>query len=365
MQKRIVVAQLGCGYWGPNLLRNFSADPNCLVKWVAEPSLKRQEYVRESFPKSTVTRDWKTPLVDPEVEAIIVATHASSHYEITKEALLAGKHVFVEKPLAMNTQEATELVDIAKSRKLTLMVGHTFLYNAAVRYLKKLIDEGEIGDIYYIYAQRLNLGQVRSDVNAWWNLAPHDISILNYLMGSAPVSVTATGVDYIQDGIQDIVFATLTWQDKRAAHVHVSWLDPSKTRKVIVVGSKKMVVYDDVAEDKILVFNKGVDKVPVLGESMDYDAINRFKLQQRAGDILIPKIAFQEPLKVEAAHFIESIRNGTEPLTGAEHGLEVVRVLEAGQQSLDIRSTVKLSEIGPRPAAASRNASDQEHDIAA
>lgn len=199
----IRLAQLGCGYWGPNLLRNFSSQSGCHVKWVAEPNLERRKYVEANYPKTQTTPDWRIAVGDPEVEAVIIATPAATHYALAKAVLDAGKHVLVEKPLTMVTSQADELVALASAKSRTLMVGHTFLYNPAVRYLKQLLDKGELGQIYYIYSQRLNLGQVRSDVNVWWNLAPHDISIMLYLMnGELPVSAVAQGVDYIQKALR-------------------------------------------------------------------------------------------------------------------------------------------------------------------
>src|ERR1044072_223311 len=313
----ITIAQIGCGYWGPNVLRNFSAQQDCWVKFVAEINPERQAYVRSNFPRSEVVSSLDAILNDKEVDAVIVATPASSHYALTKQVLQSGKHAFVEKPLATSTTEADELVRLAESSGKTLMVGHTFLYNAAVRYAKKLLSDDELGQLYYIYSQRLNLGQVRSDVNAWWNLAPHDVSILLYLMNNElPVSVTAEGVSYIQPGIEDVVFATLKWASGIIGHIHVSWLDPGKIRKMTLVGSRKMVVYDDVSDDKIAVYDKGVDRVPKIGERMDYDDHHKFQLIHRTGDIWLPKINFQEPLKTEASHFLECVRSGGVPLTG-------------------------------------------------
>jgi predicted dehydrogenase len=332
----ITVAQLGCGYWGPNLLRNFTAQRDCRVKWVAEASPERRAYVEQNYPRTAAVADWEAAVADSEVDAVVVATPASTHYELVKAALLAGKSAFVEKPLAMSVSEADELVRLAADRRLTLMVGHTFLYNAGVRYMKRLMDEGQLGAVFYLYCSRLNLGKVRSDVNAWWNLAPHDVSILLYLMGELPVTVSARGMDYIQPGIEDVVFATLTWANRVAAHIHVSWLDPGKIRKVTLVGSRKMVVYDDVSDEKICVLDRGVDRVPKAGEDMHYDHLNPFDfhLMHRTGDICLPHIDFQEPLKVETGHFLECVRTGQTPLTGPKHARDVVAVLEAGQRSL-------------------------------
>jgi predicted dehydrogenase len=331
----IVLAQLGCGYWGPNLLRNFSALPGCWVKWVAEPSEKRRAYVEQNYPRSQVTATWQVVLEDREVGAVVISTPASSHFELAQASLRAGKHTFVEKPLAMSTVEADILAALAAETGRTLMVGHTFLYNAAVRYIKDQLTAGDLGQVYYIYSQRLNLGQVRSDVNAWWNLAPHDVSILLYLMdGVLPVSITAQGVDYIQPGIEDVVFASLTWANRVCANIQVSWLDPGKVRKMTLVGSRKMVVYDDISDEKIAVYDKGVDRVPKAGERMDYDHFNNYQLLHRTGDVLLPRIDFQEPLKVEVSHFLDCLRTGQQPLTGPGHARDVVAILEAGQQSL-------------------------------
>ena len=342
--KEIVVAQIGCGYWGPNVLRNFSAQPGCWVKFVAEINKERQQYVTANFPRSHVLDDIDELLADTDVDAVIIATPASSHHAITKQALEAGKHVFVEKPLATTVRDADELVALAESNGKMLMAGHTFLYNAAVRYAKKLLAEESLGQLYYIYSQRLNLGQVRSDVNAWWNLAPHDVSILLYLMdGKLPASVSATGVSYIQPGIEDVVFATLKWANGVTGHIHVSWLDPGKIRKMTLVGSRKMVVYDDVSDDKITIFDKGVDRVPKIGERMDYDQSGDYQLIHRTGDILLPRISFQEPLKTEAAHFLDCLRNNTPPLTGPQHARDVVAVLEATQTALTTGQSVSLS----------------------
>ncbi len=338
-----IVAQLGCGYWGPNLLRNFTAQPQCWVKWLVDTNPQRRAYVEENYPKTKTTSVLEDVLKDPEVEAIVIATPASTHYQLAKLALQAGKHLLVEKPLAMTTIEADELVAEATANQRILMVGHTFLYNSAVHYLKQLLDKGELGQLYYIYGQRLNLGQVRADVNAWWNLAPHDVSILLYLMNDElPVTVTAHGIDYIQPHLEDVVFATLTWANRVTAHLHVSWLDPGKIRQMTVVGSRKMVVYDDVSDDKITILDKGVDRVPKIGEKMDYDNFNQYQIVHRSGDVWLPKINFQEPLKMEATHFLECVRTGRTPLTGGLQGRQVVAVLEAVQRALQSHQRVSL-----------------------
>lgn len=325
----IVLAQIGCGYWGPNLLRNFSALPDCRVKYVVEFSPDRRKFVEKSFPLTKAVESPQTAFADPEVTAVIIATPAGTHYQLAKEALLAGKHVFVEKPLATKATEVDELGRLAAERKLTLMVGHTFIYNAAVRYVKKLIDGGELGEVRYIYSQRLNLGRIRSDIDALWNFAPHDISIIQYWLGNPePLAVSRQGMDYMQDHIDDVVFLNVVYPGKIMANIHVSWLDPQKVRKMIVVGSRKMVVYDDMADDKITIYDKGIDRRAILGENMDFDAPQRMEYSYRSGDILLPQVKFTEPLKAEAEHYLDCIRNGREPLTGAGHARTVVSILE-------------------------------------
>lgn len=331
----IQIAQLGCGYWGPNLLRNFAAHPDCRVRWVAEESAERRNYVERSFSGVETTSQWERAVSDPEVDAVVIATPAATHAHLVRVALEMGKHVFVEKPLAMSRREAEELGRLSESAGRVLMVGHTFLYNPAVRYLKQLMDDGQFGAVFYLYSSRLNLGKVRADVNAWWNLAPHDVSILLYLMdGQLPTTVSATGMDYIQPGVEDVVFASLTWRNRVTAQVHVSWLDPGKVRRLTLVGSRKMAVYDDVSDDKICLLDRGVDRIPKLGEGMDYDHQDAYQIRHRTGDIHLPHIDFQEPLKLEAAHFLECVRTGQTPLTGPDHARDVVSVLEAGHRSL-------------------------------
>lgn len=328
-----VLAQIGCGYWGPNLLRNYSALPNCRVKYVVDSSPERRAFVEANFPRTKALDTYAPTLADPEVTGVIVATPAGTHFKLTKEALLAGKHVFVEKPLATSVAEVDELAALASERKLIVMAGHTFLYNAAVRYVKKLIDAGDLGEMRYIYSQRLNLGRIRSDIDALWNFAPHDISIIQYWLGDPePASVIRRGIDCVQSGIDDVVFLNILYPNKVMANIHVSWLDPQKVRKMVVVGSRKMVVYDDVADEKVIIYDKGIDVRSKLGEKMDYDRPLQYSFSHRSGDIHIPKIDFPEPLRTEAQHFLECIRDGREPLSGVTHARQVVRILESAQR---------------------------------
>jgi predicted dehydrogenase len=340
------VAQIGCGYWGPNLLRNLNALPDCRVKYVVDASPDRRGFVTKTYPSVGAVADVREAFGDPEVSAVVIATPAHTHAAMALEALRAGKHVFVEKPLATSVAEVDELAAAADERSLVLMVGHTFLYNAAVRYLRELIQSGSLGEIYYIYSHRLNLGVVRQDVDALWNLAPHDVSIINYLLGSGPLGVSATGTDYLQPGIADVVFMQLDYPGKARGSVHVSWLDPNKTRKMTVVGSRKMVVYDDVADDKITIYDKGVDA----GQpAMPFDKPG--PLKYRAGDILLPRIDFTEPIRTQLQHYLECVRTGRRPISDAANGRDVVAALEAASASM--RAQGARVELAPSPMATS------------
>jgi len=319
------VAQIGVGYWGPNLLRNLVANKGCRVSTVADLSSERREYVRGMYPAVKVTESIDEVLHDPGIEAVVIATPVATHFDLAMRALSAGKHIFIEKPMARSVAEVDEIGRLATEKDRVAMVGHTFLFNSAVRYVKKLIDSGELGDVRYIYSQRLNLGRIRSDVDALWNLAPHDISIIQYWLGDPkPLSITRRGSDFIQKGIDDVVFLNIQYPNKVMANVHVSWLDPLKVRLMVVIGSKKMVVYDDVAENKIAIYDKGIDPKEAQRENPAFD--------HRSGDVILPKIDFKEPLKVEIDHFVDCIQNGAKCLTGVDHARKVVEILATGSQ---------------------------------
>ncbi len=325
---------VGVGYWGPNLARNLNSAENASLAWVCDADQKSLGKIASSYPKTKTTTDINEMLAAADLDAVVVATPAGTHFDIAKQVLQAGKHAMVEKPLAMTGEECDELIDLAESKNLKLMVGHTFLYSPPVLKLKELVDSGDIGDVYYAYSTRVNLGRIRKDVNAMWNLAPHDIAIFLNLFGAAPVSVSAKGVTHIQPGIEDVVFMLLDFPNNITAHVHVSWLDPGKVRKLTLVGSQKMVVYDDTnADAKIQIFDKGVTKV-ANGSAESFTSFGEFQLLMRAGDVLIPKIAATEPLKMECQHFVDCIISGEQPLTDGVHAKQVVRVLEAAQESM-------------------------------
>lgn len=328
----IRVAQIGVGYWGPNLLRNLVQNKSFRVTHVGESSPDRRNYVHGQYPDIELVETAEEVLDHPEIDAVVIATPAGTHYEFARRALENGKHILVEKPLATTPENVEELGHMARTKSLTCMVGHTFLYNNAVRYLKQLVDSGDLGQVRYVYCQRLNLGRVRSDVDALWNLAPHDVSILQYLFGDpTPLSVSKTGMSYVQNGIHDVVFMNIVYPNRVMANVHVSWLDPFKTRRIVVVGSDRMVEYDDTAEHKIAIYDKGVDKMAVLGEHMDYDRTN-VSFSYRTGEVTYPKLEIAEPLQVEVSHFADCIRHGTPCLTGPEHALKITRILCASNE---------------------------------
>jgi predicted dehydrogenase len=324
----IKIAQLGVGYWGPNLLRNLVSNKRCTVTHVVDLAQERRDYVRKLYPAVSVSDVALAVMGDSGVDAVVIATPVASHHELALAALRAGKHILVEKPLATSIAQVDAIGAAARDKGRVAMVGHTFLFNAAVRYVKKLIDAGELGDIRYIYSQRLNLGRIRSDVDALWNFAPHDISIIQYWLNDpAPLSVVRRGIDYIQKDVDDVVFLNVMYPGKVMANIHVSWLDPQRIRTIVVVGSKKMVIYDDTAENKIAIYDKGIDRKAQLGQNMDYDDQHFPTFDHRSGDVLFPKIDFQEPLKVEIDHFLDCIEKGTTCITGIDHARKVVQIL--------------------------------------
>lgn len=323
----ITIGQVGLGRWGPNVLRNFMALQDSRVKICCDLDEQVLLKVRAQYPDVQATHDYKQLLADPEIDAVVVTAPAKVHYSLAKAALERGKHVFVEKPIALQVAEAHELVSLARAQDVRLMVGHLLLYHPAVRQLKMYIDEGELGDVRYIYSQRLNLGQVRQDENAMWSLAPHDISVALYLLAQEPVSVSAQGCDFLRPGIHDLVFLAMRFANGSMVHCHVSWLDPHKVRRFTVVGSQKMAFFDDMASrEKLRIFDQGVD-FPEVG----YGDLHTL----RFGDIYVPRIVMREPLRLECQHFIDCIQEAKTPLTDGENGLAVLRVLAAAQQSLE------------------------------
>ena len=288
------------------------------------------ESVRAEYPGAATTSRYEEVLQDSSIEAVVIASFASQHFEQARLALAAKKHVLVEKPMTLGPEEAEELVLLADQVGSCLMVGHLLLYHPAVAKMKALVDDREIGDLFYLYSQRLNLGRVRKDENALWSFGPHDVAVAVYLFGNEPETVTAKGEAFLQKGVVDVVFVTLHFPGRKLAHIHLSWLDPHKTRRTTIVGSKKMVVFDDMEPtDKVRIYDKGVDIKPQAVAYEDY-------LHVRFGDVLIPHIGSSEPLRVECQHFLDCVRTGNRPRSDGRQGLQVIRVLAAAQRSLDL-----------------------------
>lgn len=335
--EKMKLGLIGYGYWGPNLARIISESDSCELKYCADLVEASRKQVKDKYPGVTATADYHEILNDKEVKAVFIVTPTKSHYRIAKDCLEAGKHVFIEKPLTYGYKEAEELVAMAAKKKVTLMVGHLFLYNSAVRYIKDFIDSGELGTIRHLHFQRRNLGPIRSDVNVMWDLAPHDISMLLYFLKEKPVSVTASGECYLQKGIQDVVSASIRFEHKVMANIILSWIDPIKIRDITLVGSKKMLLFDDVhVSEKIKIFDKNAN---IIEKTRDV-SFSEFQIAVHSGGITIPAINYKEPLKEEFMHFIDCIRNGKKPLTDGRNGADVVRLLEAMQKSLDNNSAL-------------------------
>ncbi len=329
MSKVLSVGVAGCGYWGPNLIRNFSSLADCRVKAVCDLDDKRLAHMKSLYPSTTTTRNFDDLAGDKEIDAIAVVTPVNLHFELAKKALQAGKHVFIEKPMAPSAVQCNELVELAAKKKLTLMVGHTFIYSTPVRRIKEIIDSGDLGEVQYIASRRLNLGLFQKDINVAWDLAPHDISIILYLLGKTPVSVNCQGKAHVNPNIEDVTNMSLNFSNGGFATIHSSWLDPNKVREMIIVGSRRMIVYNDNEPlEKIKVFDKRVETPP------HYDTFAEFQYSYHYGDAYIPYLKQVEPLKVETQHFLDSIRKGTRPQTSGLDGLRVVQILEAASQSL-------------------------------
>jgi predicted dehydrogenase len=329
MAKQIKVGVVGCGYWGPNLIRNFRSLPDCDLKIMCDISEKRLSHLRTVYPEVAGSLDYGHMLNGIGIDAVVIATAVKSHFPMAKASLLAGKHTFIEKPMAGSSHECEELVEIARKKGLVLMTGHTFLYSPAVRKIKEIIAKGDLGEIRYISARRLNLGLFQKDINVAWDLAPHDISIIQHIIGEQPVTVNCRGSAHITPGVEDVTTMCLSYPGKRTAIIHSSWLDPRKVREMTIVGSKRMIVYDDVAPlEKIRVFDARVECPP------HYDTFAEFHYAYHYGDVYAPYIKQEEPLKTECQHFLDCIKHGTTPLTDGNQGMELVRILEASSESL-------------------------------
>jgi predicted dehydrogenase len=331
------VGVIGCGYWGPNLLRNFHESRDCRLVAVADLNQDRLNWAHGQYPHIKTSSVISELIDDPAVDAVAIATPVNTHYELAMRCLRAGKHVLVEKPLCHRADLARELIAEATKRGLTLMVDHTFIYTPAVRKIRQLVDAGDLGQIHYYDSARINLGLVQADVNVLWDLAVHDLSIIQYLFSEAPQAVSATGMRHIAGRPETVAYLTLHYASGLIAHCHVNWLSPVKVRRTFIGGSRKMVVYDDVEPtDKIRVYDSGV-KLGQATEEEKSQADYRLRIDYRKGDIWIPHLEGKEALRLEVEHFVECIRNKREPLSGGKEGLQLIRTLEAATQSLFLK----------------------------
>jgi predicted dehydrogenase len=329
MGDKTTVAVVGCGYWGPNLVRNFHSLPDCRVKWVCDRDPKRLAHMKELYPSVEAVKEFDPIVLDEETDAVVIATPVNLHYELARRSIRAGKHTFIEKPMVQTSAQGEELVRLAAERKRTLMVGHTFIYSAPVRRIKEIIRAGDIGEVQYISSRRLNLGLFQKDINVAWDLAPHDISIILYLLDRTPVAVNCQGKAHVHRDIEDVTNMTLDFDQGGFATIHSSWLDPNKVREMIIVGSKRMIVYDDNEPlEKIKIYDKRVETPP------HYDTFAEFHYSYHYGDMYAPYIKQVEPLRVECQHFVDCIRAGKRPESNGLDGLRVIQILEASSHSL-------------------------------
>ena len=342
MTKPVSVGVVGCGYWGPLLIRNFRDVPNCNLVAVCDVSDARLKHIRKLYPEVTAVTDWERFLTDFELDAIVIATPVKFHHALAQKSLLAGKHTFIEKPMAASSAECENLIEIAESKGLVLMVDHTFLFSSAVRKIAELVRAGDIGDIRYINSRRLNLGLFQKDINAAWDLAPHDISIILHILGELPITVNCQGNAHISPAVEDVTNMSLTFGQRRFATIQSSWLEPRKVREMTIVGSRRMIVYDDLqTHEKIKVYDVRVERPP------HYDTFAGFQYSYHHGDSYIPHLNQEEPLKEVCRHFIDCIETRAQPASGGREGLELVRILEAASASLKANgAAVILSQSG-------------------
>lgn len=323
------VAVIGYGYWGPNLVRNFMASPATTVLYVVDANADRLKAVQRLYPTIKITTDLSVALADPEVMAVSIATPVSTHFDLAMAALQAGKHVLLEKPMTESSEKCKILIEEADKRGLVLMVDHTFPYTGAVRKIKEFIDKGELGEIYYFDSVRVNLGLFQHDVSVIWDLAVHDLSILDFILKEHPVAVSATGTAHVKGEPEDVAYLTLFFKSNLIAHIHVNWLAPVKLRQTLIGGAKKMVVYDDAEmTEKIKIYDKGITL------TTDPENIYQMRVGYRTGDMLCPKLDGAEALKALVEHFARCVEQGEKPITSAESGLRVVRIMEAATESM-------------------------------
>ncbi len=334
----IRVGVIGYGYWGPNLVRSMFEVPETSVVAVSDLRRDRLQVVANRYPSVQVTTDYRSLLDDPTIDAIAVATPVHAHYELALEALRAGKHVLVEKPMTTTSEQALRLIDEADRRNLVLMVDHTFVYTGAVRKIKQLVASGALGDIYYYDSTRINLGLFQRDVDVIWDLAVHDLAIMDYVLPATPCAVAATGINHVAGGTENLAYLTVFFEENLIAHVNVNWLSPVKIRRTLIGGSKQMIVYDDMEpSEKVKIYDKGITV------TNGTDSLYKAMVNYRSGDMFAPQLDVSEALKVELQHFAHCVETGATPLTGGQAGLQVVRILESASQSM--RQRGKLVEL--------------------
>jgi predicted dehydrogenase len=332
--KKTTVGVIGCGYWGPNLLRNFAENETAELRWMCDLDAKRLDAMGRRYPATETTTDYKSLLADPKLDAVAIATPVWTHFNFAKDALEAGKHVLVEKPLTANVAEAEKLIELAERFSLTLMVDHTFVYHGAVRKIKEIVQSGELGDLLYFDATRINLGLFQDDINVVWDLAPHDFSIMDFVMEAQPELLSAVGSCHIKQGIENIAYVLLRFPDELIAHFHFNWLSPVKIRHTLIAGSRKMVVYDDIEPtEKVRVYDRGVTTTRS-DHDTDKEADYRTLVSYRTGDVWVPKLDSTEALHYVCKEFLSAITDARRPLTDGAAGLRVVRLLEAAQRSI-------------------------------
>jgi predicted dehydrogenase len=325
---------IGCGYWGPNLLRNFSENVGARLSWMCDADTRRLSMLARRYPAAKTTADYRQLLSDPQLDAVVIATPVSTHFSFARDALAAGKHVLVEKPFTSSVAEAEELIEMAERRDLTLMVDHTFIYTGAVRKIKELVDSDELGDLLYFDSVRINLGLFQRDINVVWDLAPHDLAIMDFIIDRQPLSVTATGSCHVERGIENIAYVMLRFPGEFIAHFHFNWLSPVKIRRTLIAGSRRMIVYDDIEPtEKIRIYDKGV-MVTRSEETTDKEAAYQTLVSYRTGDVWVPKLDSTEALHYVCQEFLSAVAERRRPLTDGHSGLRVVRLLEAAQRSI-------------------------------
>lgn len=328
------IGVIGCGYWGPNLLRNFAENEGAELRWMCDVDERRLASLGRRYPAAQATVDYKTLLADSQLNAVVIATPVATHFGFAKAALLAGKHVLIEKPFTASVREAEELIELAERQNLTVMVDHTFIYTGAVRKMKETVESGELGELLYFDSVRINLGLFQRDINVVWDLAPHDLSIMDYIIGRQAEAVTAIGSCHIERGIENIAYVMLRFADEFIAHFHFNWLAPVKIRRTLLAGSRKMIVYDDIEPtEKIRIYDKGVT-TNRSEDATDREAAYRTLVSYRTGDVWVPKLDSTEALNHVCEEFLRAIKERRKPLTDGHAGLRVVRILEAAQKSI-------------------------------